>query len=213
VNASVDIDQSDALARGAQAMGMQLPPEAIARLTQHLALIEKWNAVHNLTAIRDRASMVTHHVLDALTLSAFLPHGVTLLDVGSGAGFPGLTLAIARPDLQVTVLDSNQKKAAFLQQTIGALKIANATSVCARVERWIAPHPFEVIVSRALAELQEFAALSRHLLKPQGRLFAMKGVYPHDEIARLPPSVIVERVEPLVIPGLDATRHLVIMSI
>lgn len=213
MNASVDTDLSDALERGADAMGVKLPPEANSRLTQQLALVDKWNAVHNLTAVRDRASMVTHHVLDSLTLSAFLPLGTTLLDVGSGAGFPGITLAIARPDLQVTVLDSNQKKSAFLQQTIGALKITNASSVCARVERWTAPHPFPVIVSRALAELQEFVRLSRHLLAPQGRLFAMKGVYPHDEIARLPESVIVDRVEPLIIPGLDATRHLIILAI
>lgn len=213
MNAPAEIDQSDALARGAEAMGINLPPAALSRLIQHLALIEKWNAVHNLTAVRDRAGMVTHHMLDSLTLSAFLPQGTALLDAGSGAGFPGLALAIARPDLEITVLDSNQKKSAFLQQTIGTLKIANATSVCARVERWIAPRPFPVIVSRALAELQEFAALSRHLLAPQGRLFAMKGVYPHDEIARLSASIIVERVEPLVIPGLDATRHLVILSI
>lgn len=207
------VGHSDAIAQGAQAIGLHLGSDIVSRLANHLALIEKWNAVHNLTAVRDQARMVTQHVLDSLSIAAFLPSGTALLDVGSGAGFPGLSLAIARPDLQVTVLDSNQKKAAFLQHCVGALCIDNATSVCVRVERWTAPALFPIIVSRAFSELQEFAALCGHLLTPTGRLLAMKGVYPHDEIARLPPSITVQSVEPLMVPGLDATRHLVTLSI
>ncbi len=208
-----DVGHGDAIAKGALAMGLDLSPDTVSRLTSHLGLVEKWNAVHNLTAVRDPSKMVTQHVLDSLSIAAFLPHGALVLDVGSGAGFPGLTLAIARPDLRVMVMDSNQKKAGFLQHCIGALRIDNAAGVCARVERWIAPHPFQFIVSRALSELQEFVRLTRHVLAPGGRLFAMKGIYPHDEIARLPENVTVQGVEPLVVPGLDASRHLVIVSV
>ncbi len=209
----VDGDHADAIAKGARAMGLDLSQDSASRLAGHLTLIEKWNAVHNLTAVREPSRMVTQHVLDSLSIMAFFPQGALVLDVGSGAGFPGLTLAIARPDLRVTVLDSNQKKTVFLQHCIGALKITNAESVCARVEHWIAPHAFQFIVSRALSELQEFVGLSRRLLAPGGRLFAMKGIYPHDEIARLPEKVTVQGVEPLVVPGLDASRHLVIVSV
>jgi len=208
----IDADHTGAIARGVLAMGLDLSPDKVSRLAGHLALIEKWNAVHNLTAVRDLSKMVTQHVLDSLSIATFLPQGALVLDVGSGAGFPGITLAIARPDLRVTVLDSNQKKAAFLQHCIGVLKIDNATGVCARAERWIAPNQFQFIVSRALSELQEFVDLSMHLLAPGGRLLAMKGIYPHDEIARLPEKVTVQGVESLVVPGLEASRHLVIVS-
>jgi 16S rRNA (guanine527-N7)-methyltransferase len=210
VIASPDALHAEAIAQGAKALGLTIAPSDVIRLANHLALIEKWNAVHNLTAVRDPARMVTHHVIDSLSASKYIPHGATVLDVGSGAGFPGLPLAITRPDLQVTVLDSIQKKAAFLQHSIATLKIHNATSVCTRVEAWATAQRFSIVVSRAFSELQEFALLSRNLLAPDGRLFAMKGVYPHDEIARLPSSVTIETVALLHVPGLDAARHLVI---
>jgi 16S rRNA (guanine527-N7)-methyltransferase len=203
-------DHAEAITKGVQALGLAVSAGDIARLASHLTLIEKWNAVHNLTAVRDQARMVTQHLLDSLSVSAHIPDHATVLDVGSGAGLPGLPLAIARPDLQVTVLDSNQKKAAFLQHAIATLKIENATSICTRVEAWATPQRFSIVLSRAFSELQEFAALSRNLLAPSGRLLAMKGVYPHDEIARLPPTVTVESVVTLRVPGLDAARHLVI---
>lgn len=208
--ASPDTLHVDAIAHGAAALGLAISPSDAARLASHLVLIEKWNAVHNLTAVRDRARMVAQHVIDSLSVSQYIPHGATVLDVGSGAGFPGLPLAITRPDLQVTVLDSIHKKVAFLQHSIATLKIHNATSVCTRVEAWSTDERFSIVVSRAFSGLQEFAALCRPLLAPAGRLFAMKGVYPHDEIARLPSSVMIESVASLHVPGLDAVRHLVI---
>jgi 16S rRNA (guanine527-N7)-methyltransferase len=212
VTAPLATDQADAIAHGVKALGLTVSAGDVARLASHLALIEKWNAVHNLTAVRDPARMVTQHVLDSLSVSAHIPANATVLDVGSGAGFPGLPLAITRPDLQLTVLDSNQKKAAFLQHAIATLKIHNATSICTRVETWVTPQRFSIVLSRAFSELQEFAALARNMLATSGRLLAMKGVYPHDEIARLPPSVTVESIATLQVPGLDAERHLVIAT-
>ena len=199
------------LRRGLLALGVGLSEEQVERLERYLALLEKWNRVYNLTAIREPERMVTHHVLDSL---AILPHvrGPRVLDVGSGAGLPGIPLAIAAPALAVTLLDSNHKKAAFLQQAVGDLRLTNATIVAERVESWRTETRFDTIVSRAFADLGEFVAAAARLLAPGGTIAAMKGVHPHDEIERLPAGFRVREVVKLDVPLLDAERHVVLVE-
>lgn len=195
--------------QGLAAMGIELPAEARARLAAHLELIEKWNRVHNLTAVRDTAQMVVLHLLDSLSLLPHLAGAKSVIDVGSGPGFPGIPLAIARPDVSFTLLDSSHKKCAFLEQAKGELGLANVTVACERVEQYRPAQGFDVVVSRAFADLADFVTQSRHLAAPGGRLLAMKGVYPFEEIARVPASHRVAQVIELAVPSLDAKRHLV----
>jgi 16S rRNA (guanine527-N7)-methyltransferase len=199
------------LGRASAALGLALADTQVATLERYLDLLEKWNRVYNLTAIRERSRMVTHHLLDSL---AVLPHvrGPRVLDVGSGAGLPGIPLAVASPALQVTLLESNHKKSAFLTQAVAELQLANVQVVMERVESWQPEARFDTIVSRAFAELGEFASLAGRLLAPQGVLAAMKGVHPFEEIERLPQGIRVEQVIRLRVPGLDAERHLVLMG-
>jgi 16S rRNA (guanine527-N7)-methyltransferase len=191
--------------------GLRLADAQVATLERYLDLLEKWNRVYNLTAIRERDRMITHHLLDSLAVLPHL-HGKRVLDVGSGAGLPGIPLAVADASLQVTLLESNHKKSAFLNQAVGELRLANARVVTERVEAWRTAERFDTIVSRAFTELAEFAALSRHLLAPDGVFAAMKGVHPFEEIERLPPGFRVQQVVQLHVPGLDAERHLVLVS-
>jgi 16S rRNA (guanine527-N7)-methyltransferase len=197
------------------ARGVTLPPGAEHKLAAYLALLAKWNRTYNLTAIREPERMITHHVLDAL---AVLPHlsgerpGLRLLDVGSGGGVPGLPIAIARPEWQVALLDSNHKKGAFLQQAIIELGLARAEAVTARVEDYAPVSPFDVVISRAFSDLATFVQTSGRHLAAAGELVAMKGVYPHEEIAQLPADFRITRSPALSVPGLDAERHLIIMA-
>jgi 16S rRNA (guanine527-N7)-methyltransferase len=202
---------ADGLERGCAALGLKLRAEQLDEFERYLDLLEKWNRVYNLTAIRSRARMVTHHLLDSL---AVLPHlkGPRVLDVGSGAGFPGIPLAIASPDLQVTLLDSSHKKAAFLRQAVAELGLANASVEAQRVESWRTSARFETIVSRAFSELGELVTACGRLLAPGGIIAAMKGVYPREEIERMRPGFRVVNVVKLAVPGLDAERHLVIVA-
>lgn len=200
------------VADGLSAMGLDLPPEAPARFTAYLELIAKWNRVHNLTAVREPGQMVVLHLLDSLSVLPHLGAAKSLLDVGTGAGLPGIPLAIARPELAVTLLDASHKKASFLQQAKTELGLANVTVACERVEQWRPPAPFDVVVSRAFAELSEFVSQARHLLAPGGMLLAMKGVHPFEEIARVPATHRVEGVVELTVPSLDAKRHLVFLK-
>jgi 16S rRNA (guanine527-N7)-methyltransferase len=181
------------------------------QLIEYLALLEKWNRVYNLTAIRDAEKMVSVHLLDCL---AVLPHlgGGRVLDVGSGAGLPGIPLAVAKPGIHVSLLDSSHKKAAFLKQAVAELRLKNADVVCERVESWHPAEKFDWIISRALAELVEFATLTGHLLAPGGVLAAMKGVYPFEEIERLAPNFRASQVLRLTVPGLESERHLVLIE-
>ncbi|MEP7180801.1 MAG: 16S rRNA (guanine(527)-N(7))-methyltransferase RsmG [Betaproteobacteria bacterium] len=209
--AALDLD--DALAALA-AGGVTLPEGAPANIAAWLALLAKWNRTHNLTAIRDPERMITHHVLDALCVLPQLParRALSVLDVGSGGGVPGLLLAIARPEWRVVVLDSNHKKGAFLQQAIIELALANAEAVTARVEDYVPAAPFDVVISRAFSDLASFVdAGARHLV-PGGLLVAMKGVYPDEEIAHLPAGFRVKSALALKVPGLDAERHLIVME-
>jgi 16S rRNA (guanine527-N7)-methyltransferase len=156
--------------------------------------------------------MVALHLLDSLSLLPHLPAAGSVADVGSGAGFPGIPIAIARPGLALTLLDSSHKKCAFLEQAKSELGLANVTVVCERVEQWLPPGAFDVVVSRAFAELNDFVAQSKHLVAGGGRLLAMKGVYPFEEITRVPASHRVTQVLELRVPRLEARRHLVFLE-
>lgn len=200
------------LSAGLSAMHLALPETAKEKLSAYLRLIEKWNRVHNLTAVREPEQMVVLHLLDSLAVLPHLAGAKSLLDVGTGAGLPGIPLAIARPDLDVTLLDSSHKKAAFLAQAKAELKLANVDVVCERVEKWQPGRTFDAVVSRAFSELAEFVDQSAHLVSRGGEMLAMKGVHPFDEIARLPASHRVENVIELAVPTLDAKRHLVLLK-
>jgi 16S rRNA (guanine527-N7)-methyltransferase len=198
------------LNRGIEALGLTLAAPQVATLERYLDLLEKWNRVYNLTAIRDRAQMLTHHLLDSLAVVPFV-HGPHVLDVGTGGGLPGIPVAIACPDLHVTLLDSNHKKTAFLNQAAAELPLPNVTVSAERIEAWDTPQRFATIVSRAFSDLTEFVTASARMLADGGRFVAMKGVHPFEEIERLPAAFVVNEVVRLQVPGLDAERHLVIV--
>jgi len=200
------------LAEGLSAMNLVLPPAAQTKLIEYVKLLEKWNRVHNLTAVREPAQMVVLHLLDSLSVLPHLEGKSSLLDVGTGAGLPGIPLAVARPDLEVTVLDSNHKKTTFLAQAKAELGLANIRVETARVESYRPQRLFDVVVSRAFSELSDFVTQARHLVQPGGELLAMKGVYPFDEIARVPDTHRVANVQELHVPLLDAKRHLVTLK-
>lgn len=197
---------------GIDLLGVPFPAEGVERCAAYLRLLEKWNRVHNLTAVRETDQMVVLHLLDSLSLLPHIREVHTLLDVGSGGGLPGIPIAIARPDLAVTLLDSSHKKASFLEQARVELALANTSVVCERVEQWRPERTFDVVVSRAFAELAEFVAQSQHLVSAGGRMLAMKGIYPFEEIARIPPSHRVAEVAELHVPHLQAKRHLVFVE-
>lgn len=199
------------LAAGIAALGLDLPEGGEAKLLAYLALLDKWNRVYNLTAVRDVERMVSHHLLDSLAAVPFL-QGESVLDVGSGGGLPGIPLAIARPELPVTLIDSIAKKTAFLLQVKAELGLDNLNVVTSRVEDFQPDGHFDVITSRAFSDLKEFVTLTRHLLKPAGRWLAMKGLMPHEEIALLPGWVKVSANIELVVPGLEASRHLIVLE-
>lgn len=200
---------ADKLAQGVSVLGLEIDRSAQQKLLDYIALLQKWNKVHNLTAVRDPEEMVTLHLLDSLSILPHIKNG-RLLDVGSGAGLPGIPLAIVRPDLQVTVMDSNRKKASFMRQAKAALDIRNLDVVCGRVEDFRPAQPFDMIVSRAFSEMADFVQLTQHLLAVNGEWLAMKGVYPHEELARV--GSLSAAVVPLAVPGLDAQRHLVFLK-
>ena len=203
---------AERLATGLVELGVDLPAAIQTRLLDYVALLEKWNKVHNLTAVRDPQQMVSQHLLDSLAVLPVLANPKTLLDVGSGGGLPGIPLAIARTHMAVTLLDSNHKKAAFLRQAKAELGLANIDVVCERVEAWQPVKKFDAVVSRAFADLAEFVAQAGHLVAPDGVLLAMKGVYPFEEIARLPDAFQVCEIVALKVPQLAAERHLVVVK-
>ena len=204
--------QAQQLASGAQALGLALEDTQIACLLKYLELIQKWNRVHNLTALREPKKMLTHHLLDSL---AVVPHigSARLLDVGSGAGLPGIPLAIARPDWKVGVSDSNLKKASFQQQVVIELGLRNVQVVPGRIEDAPADIKYAGVISRAFSEINTFFGCTRHVLAEGGRWYAMKGVHPDAELANLPDDVEVESIVRLAVPDLDAERHLIILKV
>ena len=199
------------LAAGIAQMGLEVSPEQQAKLLEYLELLHKWNGVFNLTAIRNKEQMVSNHLLDSLAVLPYLwPQ--RWLDVGCGAGLPGVVLAIMKPEWSFTLLDSNSKKTGFVQQAVIELGLRNVQVRCERVEQWQAEQKFDGIISRAFAEAADFVTLTRHLLTEGGRWAAMKGV-PEQELARLPAEVKVEKVISLQIPELEAARSLVVLGV
>ena len=196
------------LAPGLRALGLMLPEGGEAALIRYLELLARWNQAYNLTAVREPAEMVSKHVLDSLAILPFVA-GPTVADVGTGAGLPGIPLAVARPDLRFTLVDSNGKKTRFVTQAVAELRLANVTVIQARAEDWTPPALFDQVVSRAFASLADFAKLAGGLAAPGGRLLAMKGTEPKDELAAIPAGFRVLQVHPLKVPGLDAERCLV----
>ena len=199
------------MAAGIAALELDIAPDAQQRMLDYLVLIEKWNKAYNLTAVRQPAKMLTHHLLDSLSV---LPHvrGPRVLDVGSGAGLPGIPLALAQPEWRLTLLDSNHKKTTFLRQTMIELKLTNVDVVCDRVETWTSPQPFDTVVSRAFSDLPEFLALAGKLCAKTGVVVAMKGIYPHEELAQVPKNFQLCNVVSLNVPGLGAERHAAVLQ-
>ncbi len=214
-------DLQTALKQGGAELGLDLSSAQITQLLDYLALIQKWTKVYNLTAVRDPAEMLTHHLLDSLAVIRPLRQqlagrqpvdgqGLRLLDVGSGAGLPGVVIAICCPDIAVSCVDTVAKKATFIQQAALTLKLSNLKGLHARVEN-LDDH-YDVVGSRAFASLVDFTSWSRSALAPAGVWMAMKGKSPADELAALPGDVAVFHVEQLLVPGLGAERCIVWMK-
>lgn len=196
-----------AISDGCAELGVPLPPDAVTRLGAYLALLERWNRAYNLTAVRDPEAMVIRHILDSLSILPWV-EGPRVLDVGSGAGLPGIPLALARPDFTFCLLDSNGKRTRFMTQAINELSLANVQVVRSRVEDYRPEALFNSVVARAFATLAAMAADAGRLCAPGGRLLAMKGVFPEEELAHLPVGYQVVDVYPLRVPRLAAERHL-----
>ncbi|UNK48417.1 16S rRNA (guanine(527)-N(7))-methyltransferase RsmG [Lysobacter sp. S4-A87] len=200
---------------------LALDPALSAPLLDYLALLLRWNKTYNLTAVRDPQEMVSKHLLDSLAMHPFVDsthvdgsaaRGFSLADLGTGAGLPGIPLAIVKPGLRVTLVESAGKKARFMREAIRQLGLRDVRVAESRIEAVAEPGEYDAITARALATLPLIIELGGHLLKPGGCLLAMKGVYPSDEIAALPAGWAVQDVHPLTVPGLDAERHLVVVG-
>lgn len=203
----------DTLAAAATELGLELSDTQLDQLLAYLALLQKWNKVYNLTAVRDPAQMLSHHLVDSLSVIAPLQrHGAPgrLMDVGAGGGLPGVVIAICCPGTDVSCVDAVAKKATFIQQVAAELKLPNLHGVHSRVEQ-LKTEPFGVITSRAFASLVDFTSLTRQHLAEGAIWMAMKGQHPADEIAALPADVEVFHVEQLAVPGLDAQRCIIWM--
>lgn len=195
------------LATGLTALGLAHTPAMLTLLLRYLALLVRWNAAYNLTAVRDPGAMLVRHLLDSLSLAPWVL-GPRVLDVGSGAGLPGVPLALLRPDLAVTLLDSNRKKTRFLQQAVVELPLPNVQIVWGRAEEYAPKILFDTVTARALGELAEVFTWVRRLSAQNGRILLMKGEYPAQELAHVP-AAAKPQVLPLAVPGLDEARHLV----
>jgi len=199
------------LSKGLGDLGLTVSLEAQHSLLQYLALLAKWNRTYNLTAIREPSRLVTHHVLDSLAVLPFL-EGTSVVDVGSGAGLPGIPLAVARPEWRVVLLDSSHKKTAFLRQAVLELKLEGTEVVTERAERWRPAQLFDIAISRAFSDLPGFVSAARHLCRVGGSLAAMKGVHPDEELAQLGEDARIRKVVDLHVPGVRASRHLVLLE-
>lgn len=206
------MSQQAILEQGIADAGLVISQPTQQKLLAYLALMQKWNKVHNLTAVRDPDEMVTLHLLDSLAVLPFID-GESLLDVGSGAGLPGIPLAICLPELKVTVIDSNQKKVSFMRQAKAELGIANLEVLGGRVEEIQPDHKFDIVISRAFSDLSLFISLTHQLCDAHGKWLAMKGVYPDAELVELEQKTKLKpsKVEVLKVPGLEAQRHLVFL--
>jgi 16S rRNA (guanine527-N7)-methyltransferase len=200
-------DLQGQIAAGCRSLQLAVSTAALAQLADYVGLLAKWSKVYNLTAVRQPQQMVTRHLLDSLAVVPFLIEG-SLLDVGTGAGLPGVPIAIARPDLAVTLLDANAKKLRFVRQAVAELRLGNVEVVQARMQEYQPGRAFDMVISRAVSSLEELYRQSRHLLAPRGRMLFMKGALPEEEMAAFAPGRETLHIERLDIPGLDAERHL-----
>ena len=207
--------QAALLASGIAEMRLDVSIDAQQKLLTYLSLLQKWNKVYNLTAVRDPLEMVTLHLLDSLSVLPYI-NANNLLDVGSGGGLPGIVLAICKPTLQVTTIDTVQKKAIFMHQVKGELGLSNLTVVHARVESYKPKERFDAIISRAFSEIALFIKLTQHLLAENGKWLAMKGQVPHEELEdleiKLNKVIKIKNIIPLKVAGLDAERHLLVLE-
>lgn len=201
----------DELEQGIDKLGLDIPSATVDRLLQYLELIQKWNRVYNLTALKDSGQMLSHHILDSLSIIPYVK-GNTILDIGSGAGLPGIPLSLVFTERHIVMLDGNAKKTRFIQQAITELGLKNAESVHSRVEDYTASEGFDTVVSRAFSSLSDFVRLALPLMKDSGQLLAMKGRYPAQELEDLPTEIRTEAVHRLEVPLLDSERHLVQMA-
>jgi 16S rRNA (guanine527-N7)-methyltransferase len=199
------------LANGINELQLDLNQQQHEQLLDYLALLFKWNAVYNLTSVRDPMQMMTHHVLDSLAAVPSFARAKNILDVGAGGGLPGMVLAISRPDMKVSMIDTVHKKTAFLTQVKAELGLANVTVHTKKVQELEVAAKFDVITSRAFADLSDFVNWSGHLLAEGGQFIALKGTAPAEEQERLPKEWKVTELRPLQVPGLQAERHLVII--
>lgn len=210
---SASIEKASALLiEGAKKLSINLEKEQLEKLLSYMALLLRWNQVYNLTAIKEAETAVVLHFLDSLAAANTVKDSGRLLDVGTGAGFPGMVMAILYPGMAVSLIDAVGKKTAFLSQVRAELQLENVTVHTGRVETFFPEKKFDAIISRAFSELARFAALSGHLLAEGGRFYAMKGAIPEAEIQALPAGLKVEAVIPLDVPFLDAQRHLLVMA-
>lgn len=203
---------AETLAAGVSELHLRLAPGGEGRLLDYARLVGRWNRVYNLVSRAERGDFIRRHVLDSLTVIDALSARNNIADVGSGAGLPGIPLAIARPDARFTLVEGREKKAAFLREAQRVLALDNVAVASERVEEWDPPLLFDAVVSRAFAELGQFCRLAGHLLARGGRMYAMKGSYPGDELQGVPAGYRIERVLPLKAPGLAAARHLVVIT-
>lgn len=204
---------SDVLQQGSQSLGLSLSATQQEKLLAYVALMAKWNKTYNLTALRQPEQMMTHHILDSLSVVTAFSDAKNVLDVGAGGGLPGLVLAIwaqeTFPDMQISMVDTVHKKTAFLTQVKAELGLHNVTVYTSRVEDLVVPALFDVITSRAFADLNDFIHWSQQLLAQGGHFLSMKGVLPEDELARLPKEWAVQNIQTLHVPFLDGQRHLI----
>ena len=209
-NNSNTIDHGVLLEDGIYELGLEERLAGDELLKEYITELLNWNRVYNLTSVRKPADIVTRHILDSLTLIPYL-HGERILDVGTGAGLPGIVLAIACPEYEFVLLDSSSKKLRFIQQTLGILKLENVTLENTRVEEYHPELLFDTIICRAFSDLPDFYRHTAHLCNKGGKMLAMKGVYPMTEIECIEDKELIDDVVALKVPGLDAERHLVIM--
>lgn len=200
------------LISGLKELNLELDDRKLDQLVQYVGLLGKWNRIYNLTAIRDTEQMLTHHLLDSLTVIPWVSHCKHLLDVGSGGGLPGLIIAIVCPDMAVEMIDIVSKKTAFIRQAAIEMGLNNVKVHTGRVEELSTDSPFDGIISRAFSSIPDFVALTSHLLSEKGRYYAMKGLIPEDEISNLDRQWKTAEIVSLAVPQLDAQRHLVIIE-
>ena len=200
------------LAQGATQIGLELSQASCERLLNYAALLRRWNQVHNLTTIDEESKMLTHHLLDSLSIAPFVS-GDRCLDIGSGAGLPGMVMALAQPEQQWTLVESRGKKASFLREAKTRCNAKNVTVIAARIEDYRPPTNFDTLASRAVSTLADLFKMTGHLHHPHMRLITMKGAYPRDELNTLTPRQRdMTQVFPVEVPGLGARRHIVVMA-